>query len=191
MMTKREFGQVIVKAVSLLVVALGVLFMTGCGSSTSAHQVPASAKPHYDAFFKLAAEAGRHNLPRPQVFIAPIDPSRFSSRVIGYCEGGNVVLGDSWWATATEVERRILVFHELGHCSLGRDHLDGSKVVHSSDVGGPVRTYASIMNTSFIGEYAYQLDQPGFDSELVTDGSNNPLPAGHRHSHDVGCGVDD
>jgi hypothetical protein len=82
MMTKRELAQVVVKAVSLLVVALGVLFMTGCGNNSQANALPATVKPHYDAFYELAASQGRTNLPRPSVTITPIDRSEFDGKYI-------------------------------------------------------------------------------------------------------------
>jgi hypothetical protein len=104
-----------------------------------------------------------------------------------------VVLNDAWWELASETERRVLVFHELGHCALGRDHLDTSKVVNTNDPAFPLgqRTFGSIMNTTFIGADAYNLDPAGFDAELFATYSN-PIPArsSHDHGHD-GCGVDE
>ena len=34
------------------------------------------------------------------------------------------VLNISYWNKATDIEREVLLFHELGHCILGRSHLD-------------------------------------------------------------------
>lgn len=33
-----------------------------------------------------------------------------------------IVVLESWWLHSTEIEREIVVFHELGHCVLQRDH---------------------------------------------------------------------
>lgn len=33
----------------------------------------------------------------------------------------------TFWADATELERKAVVYHELGHCELGRDHFDEMK----------------------------------------------------------------
>jgi len=49
--------------------------------------------------------------------------------VIGQCahdpnEPSTVIIDRSYWNIATDLEREFLVFHELGHCVLNRDHLD-------------------------------------------------------------------
>lgn len=45
--------------------------------------------------------------------------------IAGYCQSRfAVVLSRTFWATADEWERRTLVYHELGHCSLDLDHTD-------------------------------------------------------------------
>ncbi|MEO1714224.1 MAG: hypothetical protein AAFU60_12900, partial [Bacteroidota bacterium] len=47
------------------------------------------------------------------------DPS-----IIGTCRhfGQRITLDPIWWERSDENEREWLVFHELGHCVLGRDH---------------------------------------------------------------------
>lgn len=36
-----------------------------------------------------------------------------------------VLIDSNWWAENTEPHKREqLIFHELGHCALGRDHMD-------------------------------------------------------------------
>lgn len=49
--------------------------------------------------------------------------------VLGQChysdEAPNIVeVDDEFWARATDLEKEYVVFHELGHCILGRDHDD-------------------------------------------------------------------
>ena len=49
--------------------------------------------------------------------------------VLGQChysdEAPNIVeIDDEFWARATDLEKEYVVFHELGHCVLGRDHDD-------------------------------------------------------------------
>jgi len=53
--------------------------------------------------------------------------------VAGQCrhftETPNVVVVDpAYWQSATELEKEYLIFHELGHCSLQRSHLDTKNV---------------------------------------------------------------
>lgn len=54
------------------------------------------------------------------------DLSTLPGHVLGECvsyKNDNIVLIDpTFWATATNWDRRSVVFHELGHCILGRGH---------------------------------------------------------------------
>lgn len=40
----------------------------------------------------------------------------------GVCKDGKVYIDDAWWAQASNLERKWLVYHELGHCELGLSH---------------------------------------------------------------------
>lgn len=41
-----------------------------------------------------------------------------------------IIIRKSFWDTAGAIQKRVLVFHELGHCALGRSH-DNETVTHS------------------------------------------------------------
>jgi hypothetical protein len=46
--------------------------------------------------------------------------------VVGYCiDSWEVRVLTSYWQTASATDRLLLMYHELGHCALGLDHLDG------------------------------------------------------------------
>ena len=54
-----------------------------------------------------------------------------TQNVIGQCghteNEPNVVIVDKfYWDNASDLDREFLIFHELGHCALGRGHLDDS-----------------------------------------------------------------
>lgn len=46
--------------------------------------------------------------------------------IIGLCNSGGtwreIDLDSGWWMTNSDMERRMLIFHELTHCYCGRDH---------------------------------------------------------------------
>jgi len=72
-----------------------------------------------------------------------LSSSSNGGRVLGYCdmaksENHIVVFDAGYWTGATDLEKEMLVFHELGHCLLGRQHDD------STDVDG---TCLSIMHS--------------------------------------------
>ncbi len=53
------------------------------------------------------------------------------SGVIGQCvsysnEHQEILISEDFWNSATELNKEFLVFHELGHCILGRSHDDST-----------------------------------------------------------------
>jgi hypothetical protein len=49
--------------------------------------------------------------------------------VIGQCahsdsKPNTVIIDKIYWSTASDLEKEFVVFHELGHCVLNREHLD-------------------------------------------------------------------
>ena len=54
-----------------------------------------------------------------------------ASQVIGECihtekEPNTVVVDVVYWNSANDLEKEFLIFHELGHCALNREHIDNS-----------------------------------------------------------------
>ena len=54
-----------------------------------------------------------------------------ANQVIGQCihtekEPNTVVVDKFYWDNANDLDREFLIFHELGHCALGRGHIDDS-----------------------------------------------------------------
>lgn len=54
------------------------------------------------------------------------------TRVVGQCtrrenERNMVTVDRSYWRTISPLDKEFLVFHELGHCALNRDHLEEEK----------------------------------------------------------------
>lgn len=74
-----------------------------------------------DTFFEHCG--GREKVP----FIVLVSrlPEPASNTAIGTCAktpGGAVYLLRDWWLSASDKRRAFLLFHELGHCSLGLLH---------------------------------------------------------------------
>lgn len=73
-----------------------------------------------------------------------------------------VIVRRSWWDAVDEDYRESLLFHELGHCRLGRDHLDD---VRSSST----ETHKiSMMNSIIIGPQKYKSYKEEYQRELYT-----------------------
>lgn len=83
--------------------------------------------------------------------------------VLGQChyseQAPNIVeVDNAFWASATDLEKEYVVFHELGHCVLGRNHDDGrngdgtcSSIMQSGLTSCRV-TYNSGNRASYINE---------------------------------------
>jgi hypothetical protein len=83
--------------------------------------------------------------------------------VIGQCahqadQPSTVIIDVGYWNTATDLEKEFLVFHELGHCALRREHLDDSDgqgdciSIMTSGVGGCHIRYTSSTRTALLDE---------------------------------------
>lgn len=58
-------------------------------------------------------------------YIQSIRESGVAGQCQTYVDGSSrVQISPSYWRGASDLEREFLVFHELGHCALKRDHLD-------------------------------------------------------------------
>lgn len=82
-------------------------------------------------FDRFAAEGAKRNV------IVDYEEARVSGyikeintpNVIGRCahdpkKPNTVIVDRTYWDSGTDLEREFLVFHELGHCVLNREHLD-------------------------------------------------------------------
>jgi hypothetical protein len=89
------------------------------------------------------------------------------SSVVGVCfmsnfKGENIELDPDFWNSSDDMEREELVFHELGHCVLMRDHKDD--VIN--DTNGYVLP-ASIMYPYVMDSATYSLNRDYYIRELV------------------------
>ena len=87
--------------------------------------------PFFEAFEQQAAARNTPvDLVRERIFgfIEPID----EANVVGSCSyggfaPGKVVIDNLFWSRADYYSKEMIVFHELGHCFLFRDHLEGRR----------------------------------------------------------------
>jgi hypothetical protein len=129
-----------------------LLFLTTCRQKEQlpVYQVPADVEPYVQAFLSEARARGKNiQLTNLIVDIAEKD-------TVGLCGLCRQVVGDQsqqkrififrdCWTGATNEHREALLFHELGHCVLGRITHKNSQL--------PNGDFASLMNTSEISLY--------------------------------------
>lgn len=111
---------------------LSFILLTACNQSLhydKAVSITADFKPYVDDFVSEGKIVGKtiviDNLSIH--FIPTLEGS-----VIGECWGRNygtagtpsILISKEYWDYANEVERHVLLFHEMGHCVLGRNHVE-------------------------------------------------------------------
>jgi hypothetical protein len=126
---------------------------------------PTELQPYVNKFIDYGAKYGR-NLDVSDVIIQFGSLAQYGSGVIGLCElSGSmprVTLNDKWWYQVDQTQRLLLFLHELGHCSLYRQHLTSK----NTD-GNPV----SIMYPLIISNSTYVPNKDAYDRELYTKSS--------------------
>jgi len=128
-----------IKILSILFVCC--LFSYSCGEEDIIETDP-ELIPYFEIFADEAAKRGftvDYEAERIEGLIQDIgDPN-----VQGQCfhnekKPKKAVIDLNYWNNATELEKQFIIFHELGHCFLDRDHLDEDKsgvcvsIMHSS-----------------------------------------------------------
>lgn len=91
------------------------LALTGCGQVTS----DAQFEKHKESFQREAA-ARDEDVSLEGVTIV-FDETLPEPHYAG-CYGKEIRVRPSYWESATESARELLIFHELGHCALGLEH---------------------------------------------------------------------
>lgn len=85
--------------------------------------------PHFEAFEKVALEQG-FQIDLSRIALHGNISSINEGNVVGTCSYGgrtnkrDVIIDESFWNRASYLYREYVVFHELGHCILERDHLE-------------------------------------------------------------------
>lgn len=113
----------------LSVLILGSLAFA-CQKESSSPQltVDEAFVPYFEAFEQAGAERGLAIELLSQDIGAVFDgglETQMAGKCTSFSSGARIIYIDPQsWAERSELEREFLIFHELGHCYLGREHLD-------------------------------------------------------------------
>ena len=92
-----------------------------------------------------------------------IENENFQGVCYTYTDGTKeIIIRASWWESHTDDYRRSLLFHELGHCRLDREHLDDTQ-----EVEGEVLK-VSMMNSVIVRPRDYNRFTDPYHKELFT-----------------------
>ena len=149
------------------VIAILLLLLCSCGKGHGAN-IEAGLESSYSKFL---AEAAIHNIKLDSDRIDHLkitfgdikQKSEIGTKVLGYCETSalgarDIVIDQDYWAKSIDLDREQLMFHELGHCLLGRKHRTDLKRTN----GRPV----SIMYPTILGSVTYHENESVYGDYL-------------------------
>lgn len=97
---------------------------------------------------------------------------KFEGVCFSYPDGTTeVIIRETWWNSASQALKESLLFHELGHCVLGRDHDN-----EAFDIDGSSHK-ASMMNSVIVNSSQYSRYRAGYLTELFTFSKQTLLSA--------------
>lgn len=115
------------KISKLALICFILMNLSSCSKEES-NEIEAELQVYFDSF---KAEASAHGI---EVSFDELDLGGYIENIetrgtLGQCKSYSngskkVVVDEPSWNTSSEAEREYLVFHELGHCVLGRSHID-------------------------------------------------------------------
>lgn len=173
----------------LTLIALS-LSLSACGLSpleeplSGENFIHPDLQPYYDAY-QASAKISNKVLPVPKYLSLDFNTELNTSGAVGLCRlsvstsgafAGRVTILKSYWDRVSEVNKRILIFHELTHCILKRGHSTGTLTL---DNGREVPQ--SIMNPYTIGSYFYGMIDtllemmPYYEDELFNPAASRSL----------------
>ena len=92
------------------------------------------------------------------------EDERFVGVCFTYSDGKReIIIKADWWNRSSQSSRESLIFHELGHCALDRDHNDETI---TNTQGQTLRS--SIMHPSIVSSANYSEYYDGYIHELFT-----------------------
>ena len=146
------------KNVKVIYTIMLALFLSAC-----AKEKVTQIDPGFEVFasrFEQEARKQGVGITVDNLKISFDDNEKLGSNILGVCKSGlnfipEIVISRSYWTNMSLADKEQLMFHEMGHCVLGRGH--NSRVVNGYA--------ASIMNPYHIGSI-YSYNYTSYMSEL-------------------------
>lgn len=147
---------------------LFLLLLSGCALPQNKVQIDSRLKPYVDAFVSDASSLGLHiKITDLIVTIQTMD-----NKTIAFCEYGmtnKIVFNQSYYEYYLSQEMfadiEQVMYHELGHCVLGRGHYD--------ELYYPDNYPKSVMNTYHFSGRLYEMFKHNYILELFLQIPNN------------------
>lgn len=100
------------------------LLIIGCGDDKGYFEP--EFKPYVTGFIDAARRNNKEiNVDLISISFMDVPEHSTTGLVFGKCEDGVIYIVKPYWEATSESRREVILYHELGHCVLGRDHLGG------------------------------------------------------------------
>ena len=118
----------IVKVHKLIMILWVTMAGISCSESAPEPYVQAELKPYFDAFIEEGAIRGVQ-IDYTSLQVEGIISETTENNAVGQCSHSKVspnkvTIDAFFWRQASHTRKEFVIFHELGHCYLGRAHLD-------------------------------------------------------------------
>lgn len=138
-----------------------ILFITACGTVNPEQLslIDPELQPYVMSFHFEAMKRGKDiDVTKISAKIKTVT-NKYGERVVGVCFMGlsSIEIDVDYWKIASYNEKETLVFHELGHCALKREHKNGY-----DNLGVPF----SIMNSTLLWPDVYENNREKLIDEL-------------------------
>ena len=149
----------------MLIILIAVSVIAGCRQENQLIEislVDAALLAHFRSFESEANARGitlDASFSEIEAWFEDID----EGNVVGKCwYGGHgpneIVIDRAYWQSSTYLELELVVFHELGHCYLNRDHIEAATVngtclsIMASGTGNCHSRYSSSTREAYLDE---------------------------------------
>ena len=83
--------------------------------------VPEVVQPYVDLFLAEGAARGKF-IDLTETGLEITFQDHLEDTLAAFCSDGTIVISTQYWETRNDANREAMIFHELGHCILNRDH---------------------------------------------------------------------
>ena len=122
-------------------------------------------KPYVEEFEKIDQNQKGDSFKVEDIPVNFGDPDKDEFEGVCYIYGDGtreIIVRKSWWNQVSEHDRRSLIFHELGHCRLDRDHDNTIIELEGTDLK------ASLMHEVIVSAQKYKENTENYNHELFS-----------------------
>jgi hypothetical protein len=157
----------VMKCFKALFIVFLLSLLSACGKPPSV-SIDAKVQPLVDEFLEQAKKRDKNVRIIDLDIIFVTDVTKYTENgesANAACVKGNdfdrptIIISKGFWDTTYEYSRKRTIFHELGHCVLGREHRN--EMTTLDNVSAPASIMAAQFNnvSFFIMHYDYYMDE--------------------------------